>query len=71
MTEKKYTLEKMFEVWNDRSGECIQIGPDRDGLDLLEIRQRDSENNITGRITFNREQGNLILAALTDLCAMR
>lgn len=63
----KYTLEKMFEVWNDQHGDCIEIGPDRDGLDLVELRQKNHDGQISNRIAFSKEEIPLIVEALEEL----
>lgn len=60
-----YTLERMFEVWDDGSGSCIEIGPDRDGLDLVEIRQTDA-GKVEARITLTKEQAALVAKALAE-----
>lgn len=35
-----WELETLKEIWNNDTGECVEIGPDRDGLGLLELRYR-------------------------------
>ena len=60
-----YTLERMFEVWDDGSGSSIEIGPDRDGLDLVEVRARD-QGKIVARITMSKEQAALVAKALSE-----
>lgn len=59
----KLELEFMCEIWNER-GEVIEVGPDRDGLDLVEIRFRDNTRPITERISLTREQARLVIQAL-------
>lgn len=64
----KYELEKMYEIWDER-GEHLEIGPDRDGLNLIEIRVRDADNKITNRIELEQDQAKLLIAALA--CSIR
>ena len=64
----KYELEKMYEIWDER-GEHFEIGPDRDGLNLIEIRVRNADNKITNRMVFEQDQAKLIIDALT--CSIR
>ena len=33
-----YSSETFVKVFNDKSGDCVRVGPDADGLDLVEIR---------------------------------
>jgi hypothetical protein len=65
METRKYTLETMYEIWNDRDGSHIEVGPDRDGLDCIEIRtfEKDNEKPIE-RILLDEEQARLVAAAL-------
>ncbi len=41
----KYELETMREIWLE-GGEKIEIGPDRDGLSLVEIRYKSGSGQI-------------------------
>lgn len=63
-----YSYEVKYEIWNDKTGECIEIGPDRDGLELIEIRLR-LDNKITTRMVFTSEEAILITKALTNCVA--
>ena len=48
----KYEIETMREIWPDRgSGEYIEVGPDREGTGLVEIRQKQHDGKISDRIT--------------------
>jgi hypothetical protein len=38
----KYTVERPVQIWNDKTGERYEIGPDRDGIDLVELRFYDA-----------------------------
>lgn len=62
-----YTLETMKEIWDDKSGCHIEIGPDRDGLDLIEVRSIDDHGKIDARLSFTKEQASLIARAITEL----
>ena len=64
-----YELEQMFEIWDERGG-VIEVGPDRDGLGLLEIRVRDDGSKITTRITLEKPQARLLVTALRNLGAI-
>ena len=61
------TMERLFEIWNDDTGERIDVGPDRDGLELVEIRAREQDGTIRDRITLTREQAALVAQALLEL----
>lgn len=50
------TVEKIIKIYDDTTGELIQIGPDSDGLELVEITYRDSDGNPLATITANVKQ---------------
>lgn len=62
-----HSLEKQYQIWNDEDGSCLEVGPDRDGLSLLELRDRDEQGKIVHRFTLNWEQVPLLIKALQDL----
>lgn len=47
----KYSSETLRQVWNDETGEVVEIGPDRDGLGLVEIRIRNGNHIYTSRLS--------------------
>lgn len=59
-----FSLETHFEIWNDVTGSCIKIGPDRDGLDLIEMSQIAHDGQIAATITITKEQASLLIEAL-------
>lgn len=62
-----YSLETCKEIWNDKTGEHFEIGPDRDGLDLIEIRFVDSQGQICDRLSFTKDAAGLLCDALAEL----
>jgi hypothetical protein len=70
MEAEKLSMELLYQIWDDNTGEHIEVGPDRDGLDLLEIRQYNKEGNVGDRVTITRGQGRLIAEALQKLTEM-
>jgi len=65
--EQKYSLECHYEIWNDKTGEHIRIGPDRDGLDLIEIRSMTDDGKIGAVIVLDHEQADKLRIALNQL----
>lgn len=51
-----YSTEHSVKVWNDKTGDHVYIGPDSDGLDLLEIRRTDKAGHEEGRIIMTKEE---------------
>lgn len=60
----KFTLETLKEIWNNETGDRLEVGPDRDCLGLLEIRTRNTEGKITSRVSFSRDEATLLIQAL-------
>ena len=65
-----FTSETMIQIWNDKDSTRIDVGPDRDGLDLAEIRQYDAQGIITSRITMPKEQAVLVAQGILKLFEM-
>ena len=61
-----YTLETLYEIWDDKTGNKIEVGPDRDALDLIEIRAIDDGKRVSD-VTLTREQAALVSNALQAL----
>ena len=62
-----FTKERVIKIWNDKTGEHVDVGPDADGLDLVEIVSRDSTGTAEARLTMQREQALLVAAAIVEL----
>lgn len=60
----RHSLEMKFQIWDDDHGERIEIGEDPDGLDMMEIRQRDTDGKILASIRMNEESVPLAIEAL-------
>lgn len=65
MSSPRYSLEHLSEIWDNNHGDHLEIGPDRDGLEMVEIRELDSKGKILNRMSFNREQVPLLIQALS------
>ena len=62
-----YSKEMLFKIYNDDTGERIEVGMDGDGLDLIEIRQYTDNNKIASRITMTPEQAKLVSEAIGEV----
>lgn len=62
-----FSAETVIQVWNDEHGDRVEVGPDRDGLGLVEIRSYTDDNQIGSRITLAPEQAVLIAEAILKL----
>ncbi len=61
-----YSLETVKQIWNDKTGERIDITSDADALDLVEIREISKEGKIEARITMEKEAAVLLIQALKE-----
>jgi hypothetical protein len=65
---KGYTIESLKRVYDDGSGDYVQISPDADGLDCVDIRQYNSKGEIyangQARITMSQEMAEKLSLAL-------
>ncbi len=67
MSMPRFKLEDHFEIHDNKTHESLEIGPDREGLGLLEFRVKNEKNNVTTRFTFHPDQAPLMIEALTKL----
>lgn len=64
-----HQIEILREIWpDDGDGERIEVGPDRDGLGLVEIRIVERNREISNRISMDRSAAQLVAKAML-LCA--
>jgi hypothetical protein len=64
-----YSTEVIRRVYNDEDGVCIQVGPDADGLDCVEVSTPDpASGEYFGKVRFvvTREFAALLGKALVD-----
>lgn len=65
----KFSFETRYEIWNDDDGYVIKIGPDADGLGLIDVREIEADGKEVARLTFLPEQAELIAKALLKAVA--
>ena len=61
-------MKTVREIWNDECGDCLEVGPDRDGLDNVEIRYKNGKGEIKERFVFPPEMAILVANAILS-CA--
>lgn len=62
-----YSLETSYQIWNESTGERIEVSPDRDALGLVEIRSLTDDSKVTSNIVINKEQVRLLIQALNKM----
>ena len=64
----EFTMETVREIWDDKHGSRVDVGPDRDGLNLVELRCVSDDGKMGDRIVMKPEQARLVAEAIR-LCA--
>lgn len=62
--ELRYSMETMREVWDDKHGDCVEVGPDRDALGMVEVRCKTDDGAIGARIVFPAAKARLVAQAI-------
>jgi len=66
-----FSLETMYRVWDDKTGDRVEVGPDSDGLDLLEIRSYTNDGKLEVSILLKPEMAPLVADAIYRFAAER
>lgn len=62
----KFSLEKVFRIYDDTTGDYLEIGPDMDALELIELRAYTSAGDIVQRFTIHPDSLDLVIQALEN-----
>lgn len=62
-----HSVETVVQIFNDDTGDHVDVGPDRDAGDNVEIRSYDKNDKIGERITFTPEVALLVAKAIINL----
>lgn len=66
----KYSIEKRYEVWDDDEGIFLRIGPDSDGLGMIEVKcGNKASDEFYGKIDFRVEAQHARLLAQALIAA--
>ena len=73
MTVPHYELAKVYQIHNNKTGERIEVGEDRDCLGLTEIRSYTDDGEVNQCVVLTQEQLSFVMDALrlrlSDLAA--
>lgn len=58
----KYTMETHSQIWNEDTGDYIKVGPDREGLGLIEIQFKQFGKTVD--VTLTRDQVDMLWKSL-------
>lgn len=59
-----YSMETMREIWDDKHGDCVEVGPDRDALGMVEVRYKTDDGAIGARVAFPSYRARLVARAM-------
>ena len=62
-----FSHEVIHQLWDDKHGDRLEIGPDRDGLGLIELRYFDPANECTDSLTIVPDQIGKIVEILETI----
>ena len=62
----KFSIESLKRIYNDDTGEYIEVRPDGDSLGLIEIASYDSNGEQEARLTMSKDQAILLGAILSN-----
>jgi hypothetical protein len=65
---QQYSIERHIRIYDDASGEYLEVAPDADGLDLVELRSVTGKDEIAERVVMTRQQAELVANALVEYC---
>lgn len=66
-----YSKEIVIEIWDDATGDHFEVGPDRDALDLVEVRQYIANSHeCNARFTGTKEEMRLLGEAIIQACEL-
>jgi len=63
-----FTLETVYQAWDDQHGERVEAGTDRDGLDLVEVRSYSAEGKLVASIMMQPEQARMVAESILKVC---
>lgn len=68
MSAQRYTVDRVVRVYDNREGSHFYVGPDADGLDMVEVRDVDAGNHIDARLCLGSpEHAVLVAKAILEL----
>ncbi len=63
----RYSVDHSIKIWDDKRGDHIYVGPDRDGLGLLEIHRVLADGTSEGHLILTKEEAFLVATAMQDM----
>ncbi len=62
-----YTVEKVYEIWGLEGLIRMEVGLDREGLGLIEIRDWEDSDTVQRTLVMEKEQAKLVIKCLREL----
>lgn len=67
----RYTVEACFSVWDDDTGDRLEVQSDADGLGLVELRSIDRSGSEEGNVVMKEDQLALVIECLNRFMKFR
>lgn len=64
MSKEKYSIEKLVRIYDNKEGDYYEVGPDSDGLGMLEIRKCTSTGEVEVSIAEDVELMEMIATCI-------
>jgi len=64
MNTDVWELETLRKIWNNKTGEHFEVGPDRDGLGIVEVRLKLADGKIIERLGMSKPAAKLVADAI-------
>lgn len=64
----RISVEHIIRIFDDDTGESIEVGPDSDGLDLIEIRRQSKDGKVTQNLILHPDEVKHVAEALLEKC---
>jgi len=64
---KQYYIERVTQIHDSDTGNHFYVGPDRDGLCCVEIRDVSSKGEVEQNILMSKEQAILVARAILEM----
>lgn len=59
------SVEKRIQIWDDDAGTYVEVGPDHDGLGLIQITQKYSDDTFI--VTVSKQEAILLSQAIMEV----
>ena len=66
---KAHTLSMVMQLWNDETGERIEVSEDYDGFEMIQLRFVDADGHKSDEIRWNPSESKQLIDAIAAVTA--